>query len=430
MEISESFDEFSVEMGDYEVKKTGKFDRMWRTEQGGSVSSCVNLYNGLLYFTSANYNVYCVRPENGELVWKFKTEGVMVECRPMIEDGILYISNYDRNVYALDAGNGSLVWKFTTSDKIASSAVVSDGMVFFGGKDQNVYAVGAKTGCLIWKHKTFDCIISEPLVVGEQLFVGSYDHFLYCFEKRSGRLLWKFETQGEIHNTNAFAHRDGIIYFGSFDNYTRALDIRTGRLLWKTKCGNYGIGVSPVLHENIILQATRGGQLFALDMKGHVLWKYNGSEEDVMGIPCVHKGLLYLPSAGDYCMHCFSLDGKELWRYKTEGIVYNRSVMVGAHLIFGSWDCNLYCIDVNTRQVVWKFRAPGSPAYVPPPFEGFELEIKLKESDLDERPRSEGGNERFSEEGLDTYKSKVTYRMSTQYASKGKYQVDSDEEAF
>lgn len=430
MEMAESFDEFSVEMGDYEVKKTGKFDRMWRTEQGGSVSSGVVLSGGLLYAASANYYLYCLRPHDGSIVWKFRTEGPIVEAEPTIADGLAYVASYDRNVYALDALTGALVWKFATSDKIASSVVESDGMVYVGGKDRNVYALGAKTGTLIWKFRTSDSIICQGLVAGERLFMGSYDRNVYCLNKRTGELLWKFETQGEIHNTNTFAHRDGIVYFGSFDNYTRAVDMKTGRLIWKAKCGNYGIGVAPVIHEGRIYQPTRGGELFVMDMSGKLLWKYTGSEEDVMGIPCFHGGKLYLPSAGDLCMHCFSLDGKELWKFKTEGLVYERSVMVGENLIFPSWDCNVYALNVNTRQVAWKFRAPGAPAYVPPPYESFELEVKLQESDFDEKPGNEGGMEHFSEDGLDTYNSKVTYRMSTRYASKGKYQVNSDEEAF
>jgi outer membrane protein assembly factor BamB len=430
-EASKTFEDFSVEMGEFEVRKTGKFDRMWKTEQGGSIASGVVLSDGLLYVASANYNVYCLRPEDGSEVWKFHTEGVIVEAQPTVAHGIVYVASYDRNVYALDAKTGTLIWKFATSDKIASTVVASDGMVYVGGKDHNVYALDAKTGALMWKFRTYDSIISEGLVAGEKLFIGSYDHNLYCIDKMTGSLVWKVQTQGEIHNTNGFAHRDGVVYFGSFDNYTRAVDIRTGRLIWKTKCGNYGMGCAPVLYGDRIYQATRGGELYVLDLKGKLLWKYTGSEEDVMGIPCFHNGLLYLPSAGDWCMHCFNLNGRELWRFKTEGLLYERSVMVGDNLIFPSWDCNVYCIDVNTRRVVWKFRAPGSPAYVPPPYEAFELRMKIPkgESGGDDRKQYDVNISEEGEEAGSFYKSRITYQVSTQYRQKGKYQVDSGEEA-
>ncbi len=427
----DNLDDFSVELGNFDVKQVKKFDRMWRTEQGGSVSSGVVYYNGLIYFGCANYNIYCVRPENGELVWKFKTEGCMVESRVTIHDGVLYMGTYDRNMYALNADTGKLIWKYTTNDKIASTATYSDGMIYFGGKDQYVYALDASNGSLVWKYRTYDCMITEPLVVGDKVLVGCYDHFAYCLDKKTGRLIWRFETQGEIHNTNAFAHKDGIVYFGSFDNYLRAVDIETGRLIWKAKAGNYGIGVSPVIDKDIILQATRDGMLFAFDMNGRLLWKYVGSDEDVMGIPCVHNGLIYIGSVGDWCMHCFTPDGKELWRFKAEMFVYEWSVMLGNHLLFPSWDCNVYCIDIRTRQVVWKFRCAGSPAYVPPPYEAFEFQTTVSEKEFREERRKDYSFEfREEEDNTSEYKSDITYQMGTTYREKGKYQVDSREEEF
>ncbi len=427
----EDLDDFSVEMGSFDIKRVKKFDRMWGTGQGGSVTSGIILYNGVIYFASANYIIYAVRPENGDLVWKFRTEGVIAETTPKIHDGILYCGSFDRNMYAIDAGTGKLVWKFTASDKVGSGVAADRGKVYFGSKDQNVYCLDAKTGELLWKFRTYDCIISEPLVAGDKLVIGSYDHFVYCLDKETGRLIWKFETQGEIHNTNPMAHKDGILYFGSFDNQTRAVDIETGRLLWKTKCGSYGMGVAPVVHEDMIFQATRDGQIFALGLNGKIIWKYTGSDEDVMGIPTVIDGLIYVGSVGDYFMRCFSLDGKELWKFRTEWFVYERSVMIGNHLVFASWDCNTYCIDVDTRQVVWKFRCAGSPAYVPPPFDAFDLQVPIAQSETEEKKKTydlDFGDE--SEENTSTYKSRITYQISTQYASKGKYQIDSNEEEF
>ncbi|MCK4715108.1 MAG: PQQ-like beta-propeller repeat protein, partial [Candidatus Aenigmarchaeota archaeon] len=148
-------------------------------------------------------------------------------------------------------------------------------------------------------------------------------------------------------------------------------------------------------------------------------------------IPTVHNDRIYIGSCADYCMHCFSLDGKELWRFKTEGLTYERSLLLGNHLIFPSWDCNVYCIDINTRQAVWKFRCAGSPAYVPPPFEAFELDVPITQSEVEEKKKTYDLN--LSDEGeerTDFYKSRITYQVSTRYQEKGKYQVDSMEEEF
>ncbi len=425
------FEDFSVEMGNYTVKKVGKFDRDWRIGTGGSIAGGILAKDGRVYFTSANHNVYCTGSGNGSLIWKFKANDVFFGGTPVLLDDKLFVANYDKNVYALSARSGKLIWKHETNDKMSSALVGSDGIIYAGGKDHNVYALDAGTGGLIWKFRTFDGILSHGLVVGEKLLIGSYDRFLYCLNKRTGSLIWKFETQGEIQNFNPFAHRNGIVYFGSFDNYLRAVDIETGRLVWKAKAGNYGMSSSPIIHGDMIIVSSRDGMLFALGLDGRVLWKYTLSDEDALGVPRVHNGLLYVPSAGDWCMHCFSLEGKELWRFKTNGFVFEGSVMVGNRIIFGSWDCNLYCVDVATRQLVWKFRAPGSPSYAPPPYESFEIDFEVPKSKIEDSAGKKY-DFRLESENLNTseYKSDMTYQSGTTYRERGKYQVDEKTEGF
>jgi outer membrane protein assembly factor BamB len=426
------FDEFSVEMGDFQVKKSKKFDRIVKAEPGGSVTTSVVYYEGLIYFGSANYNVYAVDPRDGKLVWKFRTEGSIMESTPTVDDGMVYIGSFDRNVYAIDSKSGKLVWKYETGEKVISHPVVSEGIVYCGSIDQNMYALDAKTGKLIWKFRTQDWIVSEALTVGEKLIFGSHDRYLYCLNKKTGKLLWKFRTQGEIYNDNVFPHREGVVYFGSFDNHLRAADIETGKLLWKKRLGNYGMAASGVIHGDMLIQPIRDGMLVALDFKGNVLWKFETTAEDAMGIPAVKDGLIYVGSYGSYNLYCLDMEGKELWRFKAFDGIYAAPFVFGKNVIFASWDCNVYCINRKTRNVVWKFRADGSPVVLPPPYEAFELETTIPKSSFDEaRTKSYDLDIKDdSEESSSLYKSKITYQVSTQYAAKGKYQKDSAEEEF
>jgi outer membrane protein assembly factor BamB len=423
------FEEFSVEMGDFEIKKTKQFDRMWRTGAGGSIASELVLYNNIIYFGCADQFVYAVNPDNGELVWRFKTEGPIVEGSVTLHDGVLYIGSFDKNMYALRADTGQLLWKFRTQGKVASTPAINEGILYFGSKDQNVYALDARTGKLRWKYKTFDCIISEPAFVGDKLIIGSYDRFLYCLDKRTGMLEWKHETQGEIHNPNAFTIKDGIVYVQSFDDHIRAIDVETGRLVWKVKLGQYGSAAAPVIRDGVIYYPSRNGVLYATDMKGRLKWKFVTKE--VIGIPCLHDDKIYVGSC-DFCMHCLDLEGHELWRFKTNGYVWYKTIMIGNRLYFPSWDCFLYCLDTETKQVVWKFKTVGNPCPLPPPYEAFELELNMPKPLLEDGRKKTYELDMASEDDGDSkfYKSRITYQISTQYAAKGKYQIDSDEEAF
>jgi eukaryotic-like serine/threonine-protein kinase len=421
-------DDFTVDFGSLEAKRVGTFDRLQKATEGGSITTEVLEHDGMLYFGAANRNVYCIRPENGELVWKFTADGMIMESMPRVCDGVLYIASHDHNLYALSAKDGRLVWKFETRDKITSTPVTDGGKVLIGSADQNLYCIDRKTGGLVWKFATQGWVNSTPLVVGDRIFFGSYDHFIYCIEISKGRLVWKLETQGEIFNTNPFAFLKGVIYAPSMDGFTRAIAADTGRLLWKTKLANYGMGSAPIIHGGMLLQSTRDGVIYAMQLNGEVVWKFSAKEDDVIGVPAVYGDRIYVGSCADYHLHCLDLKGNHVWKFRTLDKVYAKTTVTGGRIIFASWDCNVYCLDKDTRRVMWKFRAEGSPSTLPPPHEAFELNFDIPEDELGGEKTKEYDLHFGEEDSMSTYKSKMTYRVSSQYAAKGKYQKDSDEE--
>ena len=424
-----SFDDHSVEMGDFEITRVKEFERVWKIGYGGSISTSLIPYKGLLYFGCADFFVYAINPNDGTLVWKFKTEGSIAEGSPLLQEGVLYVGSLDQNLYALRADNGKLLWKFHTRDMVACTPLIDEGILYFGSKDQNIYALDASNGELIWKHRTFGGIISEPVTSGDKLFMGSYDKNLYCLNKRTGQLIWKFRTQGEVHNANALPIRDGVIYFSSFDNFLRALDVETGRLIWQLKIGQYGACTAPVIHRDVLYQAGRDGILYAVSLEGKLIWKY--VTKDNVGVPNIVGDRIYLGSC-DYSIHCIDLQGRKLWNFKTEGYVWWRSALIGKRLLFGSWDCHVYCIDIDERQPIWKFKTSGGPSPIPPANEAFELVLKIPKRTREEEKKKTYDLDMVGEEEQSTsaYKSRITYQVSTQYSEKGKYQIDSDEEAF
>jgi outer membrane protein assembly factor BamB len=427
-EHSSSFEEFSVEMGDFEVKRVGKFDRMWKTGSGGSMLQHPLLHDGKVYFGSFNNNVYCVDAKTGGLVWKFRCDSMIGESSPHYWNGCIYFGSFDQNFYCIDAKTGALRWKFWTNDVVYSECAIAQGRVFFGGKDRFVYCLDAKTGALVWKFETFDEIISVPAFREGRLFVGSTDHNLYCFDAATGNVIWKVPTQGEVHNMNAFEFHEGKLFFASFDNFVRAVSIKTGDILWKFPTGQYGNGASPVVHEGLIYHSSRDGNLFCLTPGGELVWKYDNTKH--MGIPFIYRGRMYLGSE-DLNLHCFSLSGEKLWSFKTEGAVFIRCAAEGDTLFFTSCDCFLYALDLKTRDLLWKFRADGAPAYLPPPYESFEMVMKIGRAAAEDAGAQEYVFGAFDVgRNVSAYKSDMTYQSSTTYRSKGKYQVDADKEGF
>ena len=423
------FEDFSIEMGDFKVKRVGEFERIWKIGPGGSIIQKPLIKDGILYFGSCNQNLYAVDVNTGALIWKFKTEGIIMESHPKYWNNSIYFGSFDYNFYCIDAKNGQLKWKFATRNKIGSAAAIHNGKVYFGSKDENFYCLDATTGELVWKFRTYGDINFVPLVHDNKVFFGSFDRFFYCVDSETGKLVWKFETQGELHSSNPCLIHNEILYFASLDNYLRAIDLKTQKLIWKLNTGFYGNDTSPQVHENILYHATRGGNLFAITLEGKIVWKC--ATKHHFALPAFHEGKIYVGSE-DKNMHCFSLEGKRLWSYRTNDIVFVSPVFHDGKIIFASWDCNVYSVDLETRLLAWKFKADGSPSYLAPIEDGFEFIIS-SDNFVEEGEKKKRYDFNITDEtdhNVSAYKSRVTYQMSTQYSSKGKYQVDSQEEEF
>jgi outer membrane protein assembly factor BamB len=423
-----SFEDFSMEMEDFEVKQVKQFDRVWKVGPGGSICSIPLVHAGTVYFSCCNFIVYAVNAATGDLRWKFRTMGSIVHSSPIFWEGMIFVGSSDHNVYALDAGTGELIWKFRTEGGVAVTPCIDSGMIYFGSKDQLIYCLDARTGGFIWKYKTNDQIVAVPTVHDGRLFMGSFDRYMYCLDAGTGRLIWRFETQGEVHNLGPVLVKDGVVYFAAFDNNLYALDEESGRQIWKFKTGNYGNSSTPFIHKGFIYHVSRDGILFKLTLDGKLVWKY--SKKEMLCIPELYEERVYV-GCEDHYLYCVDLDGKELWRFETQGAIWLKCVAFDGKICVPSWDCHLYVVDTRTHELVWKFRTEGSPSYLPPPYESFEIEMKIPRSEVAEEVKKKQYDLDLAEEegGTSAYKSRITYQISTQYSEKGKYQIDSDEEA-
>ncbi len=427
--LETGFDDFTIDMGKYEVKQVREWDRMWKVETGGSIDCCPLIYDDKVYFGSMNHSIHCIDAVTGELIWKYRARDRVGAASPIEKNGIIYIGSYDRNMYALDALMGRLVWKFRTEGMIHPTGVIKDGTLYFGSYDRNFYALDAATGALKWKFRTYGKILCDPTVFENTIIIGSYDRNFYCLDAGTGQLVWKLTAEKEVVNAGGFAVLHGHVYMFAFDNIVRKVDARTGAVIWKKRIGQYGFTCGTVIHEDMLLVPSEDGILFAMDLDGNVLWKFSTTKP--LGTPAVYNGKIYF-TCEDFNFYCISMEGKLVWKFRTQEMNWWKPSFLRGNVYFGSYDCHFYCLDAETGRLAWKFRTEGSPSKYPPPYEQFEIELKIPESEV----REEAREKRYDfgvadeEESPDFYKSRITYQVSTQYASKGKYQKDSDEEEF
>jgi len=256
-----------------------------------------------------------------------------------------------------------------------------------------------------------------PLVYDGKVYFGSFDTHFYCLDAKSGKEIWRFKTGGEIYSINPPLINKNVIYFTSFDNNLYALNTLTGKELWRFRTGKYGCDASPVIHENILYQPSRDGILYAISLEGKELWRFQ--THDVMGLSVFIDNKIYVGSC-DNNLYVLDLCGKELWRFQASGYVVKRPAVWGKRIYLCSWDCHVYCIDIEKRKELWRFTTSTTEkAYIPPPYEAWELQVKevKSEADFEEERYKINTNVNFS----DIYEAKSEYQVKVEYQQKMKY---------
>ncbi len=410
--------DFDVDVEDIVVKKTGKYDRIWRVGKGGSVAFHTT-HDRYVYFGAMDCYVYKINCITGKVVWRFKTNDIILGRPSEVYDGMIFVGSYDTNVYAIDFETGKEIWRFKTGGKIGTNhAIVHKGMVYIGSQDGYLYCIDSRRGKELWRFKTGDEIACTPSVHENMVFIGSFDGNFYAIDSGTGKEVWRFKTGDNIQMDEQPLVYNGMIFVTSFDNYLRALSVETGQEIWRFRTGKYGNTSGPKEWNGVLYQGTRDGFFYAIDLNGKELWRFKcGSVTLGFG---VHKDNIYITSE-DGNLYCLSPEGKEVWRFKTGGGIFDFPTFYDNKIHFGSWDCNFYCVDMNTREELWRFETSSRvPAKAPPAKEQFKVEIK-KETIVEDAKSID----KYKEKKEDTI-SLSEYQLESEYTSESEYKQKSD----
>ena len=134
----------------------------------------------------------------------------------------------------------------------------------------------------------------------------------------------------------------------------------------------------PAVAYDMVFVAQQRGRFYALDAEtGKQRWTKNFGR-CAAASPTVWRGVVYqvlmhkLPcrkhqaGARGLLIAMNARTGRELWSFRP-GAIESSPLIVDGIIYFGSWDHNVYAIDVRTRKVHWRFRTDNrvvaAPAY-------------------------------------------------------------------
>jgi eukaryotic-like serine/threonine-protein kinase len=221
---------------------------------------------------------------------------------------------------------------------------------------------------LLWKFKTNGPIVGSPVIDNESVYVGSLDSTLYALDLSTGKLKWKLPTGGAIRSSACITQQrlfllssDGLLYrmdkdSGKVDGYFQTLNGYIGDR--QHDFADY-YNSSPVIMDSTIYFGS-GEDIFAIAINdGYLRWTYKTGDL-VHTTPAISKGWLY---AGSFDGNLYALDvktGKLAWKFKTtgkyafpKGEVTGNPVVAGGMVIAGARDFNLYAVDVRGGYCNW-----------------------------------------------------------------------------
>lgn len=178
---------------------------------------------------------------------------------------MVLVGSEDGNFYAFDADEGGdPLWTFATGDRIWSTPVVKDGTVYFGSHNEYVYALSAGDGTEKWRFKTGGTVAGRPLLFRDLLVIGSFDKKLYGIDAKNGTLRWSLEG-GNWFWAGAVADERSI-FAPNMDGNIYAVDVE-GDLLWKYDLGSAIVSRPALVSGGLAVAGKKGRVINLLDTK-------------------------------------------------------------------------------------------------------------------------------------------------------------------
>ena len=276
-----------------------------------------------------------------------------------------------------DPTTSATVWKNDRDATVFSSPAVSGSRVFFAtatglgpfspeGRGA-IVCVEAETGHEVWRYapKDYRATFSSPVVADGCVVCGEglhqvHDARVTCLDLL-GQKRWEFRTKSHVESTAAID--DGKVFFGAGDDgfYCLALEPNAAgqpRILWHLDGEKFpDCESSPAVSEGVVYFGLGDGgfAICAVDaLTGTQRWRIE-TPYPVFAPPTIAAGKLYVPTGnGNYVQSAADLLEMKLTILKDGGATEQELSAARQRLKPAG---EVWCVDLATQQVDWKFAA-------------------------------------------------------------------------
>lgn len=300
-------------------------------------------------------------------------------------------------MWAIDQETGSVVWSYrigfhTKRKGIFSSPAVHDGIVYFGGYDGNFYALDAQTGARKWVSLDADWIGSSPALAPDLgiVFVGLEFGLwrkrggISAINMKTGKMMWSYTDMPCFTHSSPFYIREHKqVVIGSNDGAVYLFEARTGKLLWKRSVRtltetelNSGFSAVDIKESfaydpkrDHIYFGNKTGDLFAVNRRNGLIAHTLKAEAGFYSTPVIYGNTL-LASCLDKFLYCVNLDTFEVkWKWFGGARIFASPVVIDGSIYIGANTGRLTELNPETgterSYIALTERITNRPAYNP-----------------------------------------------------------------
>ena len=114
----------------------------------------------------------------------------------------------------------------------------------------------------------------------------------------------------------------------------------------------------PRLCGNLLAAGNQAGEVLFFTLEGKALPPVSLSKAAITS-PVSRHGDVWLAGDEDGTLFCFRQDGEKLWSFATEGKLSGDLIFYQDLVIFGSYDQNLYALELNSGKERWRLATSG-----------------------------------------------------------------------
>lgn len=268
------------------------------------------------------------------------------------------------------------VWRFQSPDpnyfhRVAKSApAIDEDKIYFGTDSGYFWAVRQKDGSIAWRFKTQDHaegkgIFSSPIIHKDTVYFGSYDGNFYALNKRDGKLVWKYMDADFIGSSPAIAPDLGLIFvgmeFGLFQKHGGIIALNLdGKKVWDSQMTQF-VHSSPAYCSEKKVVAIGGNDhyLYLFEAKtGKLRWRFKTGGEIKASIVFDTKRNLLIFGSFDKNVYALDIDSGEIkGKFEAEEAIYSTPKIHDGNAYFSSLDKHLYSLNLDSGELNWKFFA-------------------------------------------------------------------------